>query len=156
VRTLINHTVYDLGLFRTMLSGGERPAPGAELIGDDWPHAYRSAAGSLLDAWRERGTDGTLKLPFGEVPITWMIGQHMSDIAVHGWDIARATGQPTNLDPEVGQAALNWARENLKPQLRGEAFAPEVPVPPDAPLYDRLAGFFGRDPAWPEPASSPR
>jgi len=41
---------------------------------------------------------------------------------------------------------LDWARDNLKPQFRGQAFGPEVPVDPDAPLYDRLAAFFGRDP----------
>jgi hypothetical protein len=28
----------------------------------------------------------------------------------------------------------------------GKAFGLEVPVPSDAPVHDRLAGFFGRDP----------
>jgi hypothetical protein len=69
----------------------------------------------------------------------------------NGWDVATATGQPTDLDPEVGQLALDWGRENLKPQFRGDeadghAFGTEIPVAEDAPLYDRLAGFFGRDP----------
>jgi hypothetical protein len=27
-------------------------------------------------------------------------------------------------------------------------FEAEVPVPEDAPVYDRLAGWFGRDPGW--------
>jgi hypothetical protein len=57
----------------------------------------------------------------------------------------------TDLDPEVGQLALDWGRENLKPEFRGDeasgrSFGPEVAVAADAPLYDRLAGFFGRDP----------
>ena len=39
---------------------------------------------------------------------------------MHGWDLATATGQPTDLDPEVGQLALDWGRENLKPQFRGD------------------------------------
>jgi hypothetical protein len=78
-------------------------------------------------------------------------GQQIADLAVHGWDIAKATGQPTDLDPEVGQLALDWGRENLKPEFRGDeasgrSFGPEVAVAADAPLYDRLAGFFGRDP----------
>jgi len=66
--------------------------------------------------------------------------------------VAKATGQSTELDPEVGETALAWGRENIKPEFRGEegsgkVFGLEVPVSPDAPLYDRLAGFFGRDPS---------
>jgi hypothetical protein len=72
-------------------------------------------------------------------------------MAVHAWDVAKATGQPTDLEPEVGQVALDWGRENLKPRFRGDessgqSFGPEKPVPEDAPLYNRLAAFFGRDP----------
>jgi uncharacterized protein (TIGR03086 family) len=82
------------------------------------------------------------------MPATWAVGQQVANMAVHAWDIARATGQPTNFDPDVGQSALVWARANLKPQFRGAAFGPEVAVSEDAPLYDRLVGFFGRDPGW--------
>ena len=59
------------------------------------------------------------------------------------------TGSPTTL----------WlgSRRMLQPQIRGEgkAFGEEVPVPEDAPAYERLAGWFGRDPYWrpPEPAT---
>lgn len=103
-------------------------------------------------AWRREGAlEGTVRLPFGEVPAAWCVDQQISDLVVHGWDIAKATGQPTALDPELGQASLAWARENLLPELRGDegggyAFGPEVPVPDTAPLHDRLAAFFGRDP----------
>ncbi len=149
VHGLVNHVVYDLRIFKTMLTGGEREPPGADLIGDDRSAAYRAAAQDLLTTWRARGTEGMLKTRMGEFPVKWAIGQHVSDIAVHGWDIARSTGQQTDFDPEVGELALEWARDNLKPQLRGQAFGAEVSVAPDAPLYDRLAGFFGRDPrAW--------
>ena len=87
----------------------------------------------------------------GEVPATWILGQHVADVVVHGWDLAKATGQSTDLDPELGQFALDWAKESLKPEFRGDeesgrSFGPEVPVAADAPLYDRLAGFFGRNP----------
>jgi hypothetical protein len=76
-----------------------------------------------------------------------------ADLVVHGWDLAKATGQSTELDPEIGQLALDWGRENLPPELRGDVFGPEVSVPEDAPLHDRLVGFFGRDPDWtPSPA----
>jgi uncharacterized protein (TIGR03086 family) len=146
LRTLVNHTAYDLQLFATMVNGAERPSPGADLIDDDWAAAFRRESAALLATWRARGADGTIKARMGELPATWVVGQHLADIAVHTWDVARATDQSTDLDPEIGQAALEWARQNLKPEYRGTSFGPEVSVPDSAPLYDRLAGFFGRDP----------
>lgn len=147
VRALINHTVYDLQSFTVMLNGEERGSPGTDLLGEDWAAAYQTASGALLTAWRRRGTEGTLKTRIGEFPATWAVHQHTADVAMHGWDIATATGQSTTqLDPEVGRESLNWARENLKPQFRGAAFGPEVEVPESAAIYERLAGFFGRNP----------
>jgi len=146
VRALVNHTVYDVQSFTAQISGAERGAPDADLLGADWAAAYRAASAALLAAWRQRGIDGTLKTRIGEFPVAWAVGQHTADLAAHAWDIATATGQSTDLDPEVGREALDWARENLKPQFRGAAFGPEVEVPENAAVYDRLAGFFGREP----------
>jgi uncharacterized protein (TIGR03086 family) len=155
VRTLVNHLVHDVRQFTKMAQGGRYEPDDADVIGDDWAGAYHEAASSLLAAWRRPGAlDRTVRLPFGEVPASWSVGQQVADLAVHGWDVAKATGQPTDLDPEVGQFSLDWGRENLKPQFRGDeasgkSFGPEVAVPEDAPLYDRLAACFGRDPRRP-------
>ncbi|HEX9344000.1 MAG TPA: TIGR03086 family metal-binding protein [Actinomycetota bacterium] len=152
VRALVNHVVQDVRMF-TASAGGAAWQPGDEdLIGDDWTGTYQHAAEALLGAWQAPGIlDRTLRLPIGEVPASWSVHQQVTDLAVHAWDVAKATGQPTNLDPEIGQLSLDWAKRNLAPQFRGDeasgkAFGDEVPVPDDAPLYDRLAGFFGRDP----------
>jgi uncharacterized protein (TIGR03086 family) len=80
------------------------------------------------------------------MPASWAVGQHLADVTVHGWDLARATSQPTEGDPRVGEVALEWARASLKPEVRGQAFSLEVSVPDSTPLYDRLAAFFGRSP----------
>jgi uncharacterized protein (TIGR03086 family) len=145
VRQLLNHVVYDVQTFTTMVTGAERGSPDADLIGDDWVGAYQAAAAGLMDAWRARGADGTMNLGrLGEMPAGWAVGQHYADIAQHGWDVALATGQSTELDPELGQAALDWARQSLKPEYRGKAFAPEVAAPEGAPVYEKLAAFFGR------------
>jgi uncharacterized protein (TIGR03086 family) len=151
VRALLDHVVHDLRQFTATVHGGERPTD-AGVVGDDWAGAYREGAAALLEAWRRPGAlERTVRLPSGELPATWRIGQQIADLAVHGWDIAKATGQPTDLDPEVGRFALDWGRENLKPEFRGDeasgrSFGVEVAVADTAPLYDRLAGFFGRDP----------
>jgi hypothetical protein len=67
------------------------------------------------------------------------------------WDIAKATGQSTELDPVLGRTALEWGTANLLPEYRGDEAAgyhvgPVVAVREDAPLYDRIAAFGGRDP----------
>jgi uncharacterized protein (TIGR03086 family) len=153
VRALVNHVVHDVRQFTVTAHGGEWASSDADVIGDDWAGAYRQAASSLLAAWRRPGAlDQPVRLPSGEFPATWRVGQQIADLAVHGWDIAKATGQPADLDPEVGQLALDWGRENLKPQFRGDeasgrSFGAEVAVADDARLYDRLGAFFGRDPS---------
>src|SRR5215469_8203420 len=101
VRALVNHIVHDATNFSMLLTGGERVAPEVDLIGDDWSAAYRAASAKLLETWRARGIEGTIKTRIGEFPVTWAVGQHMGDMAVHGWDVARATGQPSEGDLEV-------------------------------------------------------
>ena len=153
VRALVNHVVQDVQHFTASASGQPWEPDDRDLIGDDWAGAYGRAAAALLGVWRQPGAlDRTLRLPFGELPARWVLDQQVTDLAVHAWDVAKATGQPTDLDAEVGRLALDWGRENLKPQFRGDEasgqdFGAEVPVPGDAPLYDRLAGLFGRDPS---------
>jgi uncharacterized protein (TIGR03086 family) len=146
VRALVNHLVFDVQMFAVGVRGGERGSPDADLIGTDWIGAYNAARKSLLDAWREKGVEGTIKTRIGEFPGTWAVGQHLADVAVHAWDLATATRQATKLDPEVARVSLDWAREALKPEFRGKTFGPEVEVPENAPIYERLAGFFGRNP----------
>jgi uncharacterized protein (TIGR03086 family) len=71
----------------------------------------------------------------------------IGEFAVHSWDLARAIGATAQLDPEAAERGLAFMSANLKPELRGDAFGAEVDVPADAPPYDRLAAFAGRDPA---------
>jgi uncharacterized protein (TIGR03086 family) len=147
VRELVNHVVADVRQFSAGVGGEAADKPEGDLIDDDWEGAYRRAAADLMSAWRQDGVlERPVKTPMGEVPATWRIGNQVADLVVHAWDIAVATGQSTELDPELGEASLAWGRENLKPEFRGEGkqFAEEVPVEGDAPLHDRLAAFFGR------------
>jgi uncharacterized protein (TIGR03086 family) len=149
VSALVDHVVEDVRQFTVRASRGTSDQPEASAIGDDWTGAYREAADSLLKAWRREGAlDGTVELPFGEGPAAWFVDLQTADLLVHGWDLAKATGQSTGIDPELGKSALEWGRENLRPEFRGDRFGPEVPVPEEAPLQERLVGFFGRDPDW--------
>ena len=153
VRTLVDHLVHDLEQFTARATGGRPDWSGTPPPVGDPVTAWRDGAAKLLDAWREAGDlSGTVQLPgMGEVPARFPLDQQIAELATHTWDLVTATGQRVELDPEVGEAALDWARGALRPVFRGDeaegkAFGPEQPVPADAPLYDRLAAFFGRRP----------
>ncbi|MFE7595409.1 TIGR03086 family metal-binding protein [Kitasatospora sp. NPDC057512] len=156
VGDLISHLLHDLRQFTVRAKGGQPDwSQPFERVEEDWLHAFESGAEELVDAWRAAGDlGGTLEVPgVGTLPARFPVDQQITEFAVHGWDLAHATGQSTEgLDHEVALAALTWAAGALKPEYRGaeeehHAFGPAVDVPEDAPAYDRLAAFFGRDPA---------
>src|SRR4051794_31507612 len=125
VRALVNHIVYDLRAFTASVDGGERPSTDEDFIDPDWAIAYKQASDSLAETSRRRGIVRTLRLGAGERPAAWVAEMHFTGQTIHGWDIASATGHSTDLDPNIGQAALDWACENLEP-FRGRGFGPEV------------------------------
>ena len=154
VGALVDHVIEDLRQF-TGAAKGSRPSwgsPAPHVEPADWDTAFQDGARALVEAWRSAGDlDTTVDLPIGTVPVSFVVNQQISEFAVHTWDLVTATGLQVELDSGVARTALEWARTALRPEFRGDegsgkSFGPEVPVPADAPIYDRLAGFFGRNP----------
>ncbi len=151
VGELLAHLVYDLGAFTERADGGTPSwSDPIAVVEGSYVEAYRRGSAGLVGAWSAAGDlTGTMEMSgMGEVAKRFPIDQQIAELAVHGWDLAVATGQPTELDPEIGDTAITWARATLAPAYRGteadgKVFGPEVEVPQNAPLYDRLAGFFG-------------
>ena len=69
------------------------------------------------------------------------------DVFTHAWDLARATGQPTDLDPELAAANLDAARTLMREGLRGpgRSFGAEQSCPDGGTTADQLAAFLGRE-----------
>jgi len=139
VRELLRHVVSGTGRFATRASGQRADWSGVQpdVLGDDPAAAWRQGRDDLLSAIREHPGTAPRVLPMLVI-----------ESAVHAWDLATATGRTDRLDPTLAQTALGLARQHLTPEARAgnTAFRPEVPVPPDAPPYERLAGFLGRHP----------
>ncbi|WP_131742733.1 TIGR03086 family metal-binding protein [Actinomadura roseirufa] len=106
--------------------------------------SLRLAAARLAGAWGAPGRPvsiGDRSLPAETVALTGAI-----EIAVHGWDIARATGRPRPLPPVLAARLLEAAPALVTGGTRAGLFAPPVPVPDTAGASDRLVAFLGRDP----------
>jgi uncharacterized protein (TIGR03086 family) len=158
VRELLRHVICTDLRNLAIASRGEtadwkaEPAP----LGDDPASDFRRGAKALLDSWSRGDLDTSVPMPGGATaPLQSRADQQIAELAVHGWDIARSTGQATARSR--GCAAFpRLVEAGAAPPVpwTGQAFGHEVPVSGDAAIYDRLAGWFGRDPAWsPAPAA---
>ena len=84
--------------------------------------------------------------PLGDMPGSVLGGFTTLDIAVHGWDLARATGQQANLDDDLAGEVLAFARQAITDTTRAPRIGPEVAARPGASATDRLVAFLGRRP----------
>jgi len=141
VARLIAHIVAAPTRFLAAMRG-EEPDWSTEppAVGSEWAPVFRVVADDLIHAWHQQGEHADPR------QVDWQT----AELAVHAWDLARATGQSSQLDPEVAERALAFMSSGLTPENRGTAFGSEVDVEDDAPVYHRLAAFAGRqlDEAW--------
>lgn len=94
------------------------------------------------DAWTGMTAAGGVDLP-GEVAGVVAL----DELVLHGWDLAKATGQPAGYDGP-GLEAVHGMVTHFRAGGFGGIFGPPVDVPEDAPLFDRILGVAGRDPGW--------
>jgi uncharacterized protein (TIGR03086 family) len=140
VRTLLNHMLETQVFFRDSAQGKEAappsPVPPDVLSGE--PAAdFERARQEIVETFSEPGvierTGPSLGIAF-------------TDMLLHGWDIAVATGQDTTMPAGLPEAAYSMVHGRFTDEQRKGVFKPEVPVPDDAPAQDRLLGYTGRTP----------
>lgn len=106
--------------------------------------ASAEAAYSVLAA--PQGLERLYEFPFGSVPGAVAARMRARDALVHGWDLAKATGQSTDLDPDLAADLLEFSRQQITAEFRGPGrrFAAEQSCDPGRPAADQLAAFLGR------------
>ena len=147
VRGLINHVVQGNSWGAANVRTGGAPRPSGDAIGDRDPMAaYEASADDLLAAFAEPGVLGrTVTMPFGEMPAAGLASFRFVDLISHAWDLAQATGQSTDIAPELCEVALAQSRQHLDGRDRAHMpFKDEVHVPEEACAADRLAGYLGK------------
>lgn len=139
---------------------GAAPGPGQSTGADldpKWRTLLPERLDRLVEAWREPAAwagmteAGGVTMP-GEV--TAVVA--LDELLMHGWDLARATGQPYAAAPASAEIVMGFLIESAAPQsagMRAGLFGPVVEVPAGAAAFDRALGLAGRDPAWRPPSA---
>ena len=154
MRDVLNHITGGAEMFALCVRDGSVPDEKlgelmtGDNLGDDYKGAFHRAADAANESFTIPGAmDRVVKLPFGEMPAGVALNIAIFDVTTHAWDLAKATGQSTDLDPEVAGIAYQVAQGMLSDDLRNAGmFGQPVAVPDDAPVADRLAGLAGRTP----------
>ena len=142
VKALIDHVVG--GNQRVVERAGGQAVP----LPEDLGAAHRASAKAAQETFGEpHALSRTYQLPIGEIPGTAFIELRTSDLLVHAWDLAIATGQPTDLDPELAEYVLAFSKGMMsRAGLRGQGrpFGEEQPCGDEQSAVDRAAAFLGR------------
>lgn len=138
---------------KTVPEGGSRPpSSSADHLDPQWRTVLPRRLDELAAAWREPAAwEGMTEAGGVTMPAEVMATVALDEVVLHGWDLARATGQEFRCDPASTAAVLAFTAASAQPDNaagRDGLFGPVVPVPEDAPPLDRALGYAGRDPGW--------
>jgi uncharacterized protein (TIGR03086 family) len=113
----------------------------------------REAIPRRLDAaWRDpEAWTGMTRVGGVELPGEAAAVVALDELVIHGWDVARATGQGYECDDASLEAVHGFVQQFAAPEMaaqRAGLFGPVVETGHDARLLDRVIGRAGRDPHW--------
>ena len=153
VAQVLQHAVGDQQAYGAVLGQGDFPAydpfsPTGDLEADapDLLDPALTAARLAFSRVDHERADVPVPLPQGRLAAPVAVGACALDAAVHAWDIAVATGQPSPVDAAMGERLHAVAIEIVEP-LRGFAYAAALPGD-EGDAVDRLLRYLGRDPHW--------
>jgi uncharacterized protein (TIGR03086 family) len=131
--------------------GGSRaPAdPSRANLDPDWRRELPARVDAMAAAWRDPAAwDGMTEVGGVRLPAEAIGAFGLDELVMHGWDLARATGQSFAADPG-NTAVVTGLLSQLGPEVRaGGGFGQVVPVDADVAPLDRALALAGRDPRW--------
>lgn len=150
--TLLNHIDDSLDLLNSCL-GADGPAPRASLAADPCG-AVRARATRLIGALSRRRSQRTVIACGYRLAMSTVAATGALEVAVHGWDVSRATRQTAPIPSALAGDLLGLGPLVAADARHHRLFAPPVTVPPATGAGDRLVALLGRDPAA-SPGASP-
>ena len=122
VRDVVNHIVGNNFWFEAIARDGvapDRPDNATpDETGGDYVSRFREGSSGAVAAFAT-AMGSTLTLPWSPMPAEIFVVMASADQFVHGWDLARATGQPTELDPDLAVQFLEFYRQAIADEFRG-------------------------------------
>src|SRR5439155_9699757 len=123
--------------------------PDADLVVGDWQERYAQQLASLVEAWAEPAAwTGTSRMVGTDGPAALYGGMVLGEFVLHGWDLARATGQELACDDAIALATYEATAPIAEQGRSMGIYGPEVQIGPDAPPLWRALALSGRDPRW--------
>lgn len=148
VSGLVNHIVGGQAFFATCMRGEQPGGDETDWSAGDYLASFDQLAAETVAAFGAEGAmEQMVNLPFGSMPGAAFMGLASTDTFTHGWDLAKATGQDTDLDPALAAQLLAQSKMLIQPAFRSEdgaVFGLEQEAPEGASAADQLAAFLGR------------
>src|SRR6185437_2222618 len=149
VRDLVNHVTGEHLWAPHLLRGETIAQVGArydgDVLGDSPVAAWEQAAQASKAAWLTTSPDAVVHLSFGDNPALEYGQQMLSDLLIHGWDLARGAGLDEVLDPATVATVLVYMEANARSWEAVGIFALPVHIDSDDPAK-RLIAMAGRQP----------
>jgi uncharacterized protein (TIGR03086 family) len=150
VREVVNHIVGGNWWVAPLLSGHTIADVGdrldGDVLGDDPLAAYDQSAGEADAVFhRPDAMAAPANVSYGPVPGEVYCGHRFLDVLIHGWDVAKATGQHTDLPDELVEGAWEVVRPQLDLLKASGMFGTEMAVPDDAASQVKLLAVLGRE-----------
>jgi uncharacterized protein (TIGR03086 family) len=157
LRTLLNHTILWTSYSAERRAHGESVAE--DLMNKDFTadpgfrEDYARQIDKAVMAWSApEAWEGTRNVMGDATPAADVGAMLLMETALHGWDVARATGQEFNIDDTTASALEDIVQAQAELFRKYQGFADAVEPPENATAFERALTLSGRDPNW-KPAS---
>jgi uncharacterized protein (TIGR03086 family) len=147
VGDLIDHVDLVVQGATALALGSQLPDAGYSHLEPDWQDTVIQHVQALGKAWDDPAAwEGTGNVPGSDLSNTMWGKITLTELVVHGWDIAKATRQPFDLPEQTLQACLDHVAVFVPNAPVPDLWGPPVEVPTDASLLDRIVAITGRVP----------
>ena len=153
LRTLLNHTILWTSYSAERRAHGESVAE--DLMNKDFTadpgfrEDYARQIGKAVQAWSApEAWAGTRNVMGDATPAADVGAMLLMEMALHGWDVARATGQEFSLDDATATAVEDVVQAQAELFRKYQGFAGAVEPPRNATAFERALTLSGRDPNW--------